>query len=200
MGQFDSLSHLFHCLYFNQRRLVKQMMATIFRVDLCHNLTLYKAYPSLGVFCGEKNVLKALEDTKKQKALIKNSLLTTKIPGKSNNKSRGNRGKKPAAWGTKPKGKGKGAQKKARAKPKPKAASNNKKDKEASSTKGKSYDEPCKFTFNNITSCYPFITESCKFGTSMDDTVASISWSLDWPVSFPLQSATEYVSALNLNP
>ena len=34
----------------------------------------------------------------------------------------------------------------------------------------------------------------------MDDTVASIPWSLDWPVSFPLQSATEYVSALGLNP
>ena len=34
----------------------------------------------------------------------------------------------------------------------------------------------------------------------MDNTVASIPRSLDWPVSFPSQSATEYVSALGLNP
>ena len=37
-------------------------------------------------------------------------------------------------------------------------------------------------------------------GTSIDNTVASIPRILDWPVSFPLQSATEYVSALGLNP
>ena len=34
----------------------------------------------------------------------------------------------------------------------------------------------------------------------MNCTVASIPRSSDWPVSFPLQSATEYVSALGLNP
>ena len=88
-------------------------MSTIFRVDLHCSLMSYKADPSKCVFGGEKNVLKTLEDTKKQKALIKNSLLTTKRPGKADNKSRGNRGKKPAAGGTKPKGKGKGAKKKA---------------------------------------------------------------------------------------
>ena len=105
------------CLYavsdFNQWRLVKQKMATIFRVDLCHNLTSYKADSSIGVFGGEENVMKTLEDTKKQKTLIKSSLLTTRKTGKQDNKSRGNRGKKPAYGGTKPKGKGKEAKKKA---------------------------------------------------------------------------------------
>ena len=34
----------------------------------------------------------------------------------------------------------------------------------------------------------------------MDYTVASIPQSADWPVSFPLQSAMEYVSAMGLHP
>ena len=34
----------------------------------------------------------------------------------------------------------------------------------------------------------------------MDYTVSSIPRSADWPVSFPLQSATEYVSAMGLHP
>ena len=34
----------------------------------------------------------------------------------------------------------------------------------------------------------------------MDDTVASIPRSSDWQVSFPSQSAVDYVSALGLNP
>ena len=34
----------------------------------------------------------------------------------------------------------------------------------------------------------------------MDNTVSSISQSADWPVSFPLQSAVEYVSATGLQP
>ena len=34
----------------------------------------------------------------------------------------------------------------------------------------------------------------------MDYTVSSIPQSADWPVNFPLQSATEYVSAMGLHP
>ena len=34
----------------------------------------------------------------------------------------------------------------------------------------------------------------------MDYTVSSIPRSADWPVNFPLQSATEYVSAMGLHP
>ena len=72
---------------FNQQRLVKQKIATIFRANLHPNLTSYKADPSVGVFGGEENVLKTLEDTKKQKTLVKNSLLTTKKVRKPDNKS-----------------------------------------------------------------------------------------------------------------
>ena len=32
----------------------------------------------------------------------------------------------------------------------------------------------------------------------MDNTVSSIPWGADWPVGFPLQSATEYVSAMGV--
>ena len=133
--------------------------------------------------------MRTLEETKKQRTLIKGSLLTTKKAGKAGDKSGKNRGKKPAAGGTKAKGK-KGAKKKAGAKPKAKVTSNNNKDKEQSSSKGKDKDEPCKSIFNNLTSCHPSNPESCKCGTSMDCTVASIPRSSDWPVSFPLQSAT----------
>ena len=139
-------------------------MATIFRVDICWALTSYNADSSQGI-----------------------SLLTTKKAGKVGDMSGKNRGKRPAAGGTKAKAKGKGAKKKAGAKPKAKAASDNNRDKEASSAKGKDKDEPCKFIFNNLVSCHPSIPESCKCGTSMDDTVASIPRSSDWPVSFPLQ-------------
>ena len=63
----STFMHLYAVSDFNQRRLVKQKMATIFRPDLCHNLTSYKADPSLGVFGGQKNVFKILEDKKGQK-------------------------------------------------------------------------------------------------------------------------------------
>ena len=142
-------------------------MASIFRADLHHNLTSYKADSSIGVFGGEENVMKTLEDTKKQKTLVKSSLLTTRRTGKQDNKSKGNRGKKSAARGTKPKGYGKGAKKKAGNKPKPKAVSDDNKDKAASSAKGKSTDEPCKFISNILRSSHPSIPKLCKCGTSM---------------------------------
>ena len=34
----------------------------------------------------------------------------------------------------------------------------------------------------------------------MDSTVASIPWSTDWPISFPLLAAMEYMSAKGLSP
>ena len=180
--------------------MVKYKMATIFKADFCWALTSYKADSFQGIFSGEDHVMRVLAEAKKQKMFIKSSLLVTQKARKAGNKSGKNRNKKPAAGGTKAKGKGKGAKKKAGAKPKAKAASDNNRDKEASSAKGKDKDEPCKFILNNLASCHPSISESCKFGTNMDDTVASIPWSSDWPVSFLLQSATDYVLALGLDP
>ena len=95
---------IFMCLYavsdFNQWRLVKQKMATIFKMDFCRALTSYNADSSLGIFGGEEHVMKTFEETKKQRTLIKSSLLTTKKAGKAGTKSRKNRGKKPAAGGS----------------------------------------------------------------------------------------------------
>ena len=45
---------------------------------------------------------------------------------------------------------------------------------------------------------YPFSLGSCWCRTSMDYAVSSIPQSTDWPVSFPLQSAVEHVSATGL--
>ena len=170
-------------------RLVKQKMATIFRADFCRVLTSYNADSSQGIFGGEDHVMRTLEKTEKQRTLVKSTLLTTKKAGKTDKKYRKNRGKKPAARETKAKGKGKGAKKKAGAKTKPKTASDNNKEKEESSAKGKDKEDPCKFISDILTSCHPSNPESCKCGTSMDYTVASIPWSADWPVSFLLKSA-----------
>ena len=45
---------------FNQRRLVKQKMATIFRPDFCRALTSYTLDSSLGVFGGEDHVMRTM--------------------------------------------------------------------------------------------------------------------------------------------
>ena len=118
-------------------------------------------------------------------------------------KSGKNKGKKPAAGGTKAKGgkKGtKGGKKGAGGKnAKANKSSGNSKDKEESSSKKEDKEEQCKSISDILTSCHPSISESCKCGTSMDYTVASIPRSVDWPISFPLLSATVYVSAMVLH-
>ena len=85
---------------FNQWRLVKQKMATIFKPNLCRALTSYTVDSSQGIFGGEEQVHKTLEETKKQKTLIKGSLLTTKRTGKAGHKSGKSKGKRPAAGET----------------------------------------------------------------------------------------------------
>ena len=84
---------------FNQWRLVKQKMATIFRTDLRRALTSNNAESSQGIFGDEDQVMRTLEETKNQRMLIKDSLLTSKKARKAGDKSGKNRGKKPAAGG-----------------------------------------------------------------------------------------------------
>ena len=91
--------------------------------------------------------MRTLEETKKQRTLVMCSLQTTKEAGKAGIKSRKNRGKKPAAGGTKAKGKGTGAKQKAWANLKAKAVSFDNRDKGVSSAKGKDKDEPYKIFF-----------------------------------------------------
>ena len=174
---------------FNQRRLVKQKMATIFKPNLCWALTSYTVDSSQGIFGGTEQVTKTLEDSKKQTLQIKGGLLATKRTGKAGVKPGKNKGKKPAAGGTKAKGGKKGGSKKKGAgasKGKANKNSDDSKEKEQSSSKEKDKEEPCKSIFNNLTSCHPSNPESCKCGTSMNYTVASIPGSADWPISIPL--------------
>ena len=88
---------------FNQRRLVKNKMATIFKPALRRALTSYATDSSQGIFGGVKQVTKTLEDTMKSITLIKQSLLQTKKTGKAGTKSGKNKGKKPAAGESKAK-------------------------------------------------------------------------------------------------
>ena len=57
--------HLYAVSDFNQQRLVKQKMATIFRADFHRALTSYNADSSQGIFGGEDHVMRTLEKTKK---------------------------------------------------------------------------------------------------------------------------------------
>ena len=128
--------------------------------------------------------------------LLKSVMLQTKISGKAGKKPGAKGRKKPAPGG--PKGQGKKNPKK---KPKKGANKNsdNTKDKEASKEKEKKTDEPCKLvTLESITFSHPSSHGSCGCGASTDNNVSSIPWSADWPVSFPLKSAAEYVLSMGL--
>ena len=85
---------------------------------------------SQGIFGGVSNVIKNLKETKEINTLVKSSLLQTKKSGKAGPKSGKNKGKKPAAGGSKAKSK-KGSKKKAD-KNKAKKTSDDSKEKEDS--------------------------------------------------------------------
>ena len=141
-------------------------------------------------------MVKNLKEKKGINMLVKQSILQTKKTGKAGPKSGKNKGKKPAARRSKAKGK-KCSKKKANKKGTMKN-SDNSKDKEASKEKDKN--DPCKLvTQESVTSCHTSSLGSCGCWVSMDNTVSSIPQSADWPVSFLLQCATEYVSAMGLH-
>ena len=140
---------------------------------------------------------KNLEENKKINTIVKSSLLQTRKAGKAGSKSGKNKGKKAAAEGSKAKSK-KNPKKKADKKG-AKKNSDNSKDMEASKEKDKN--DPCKLvTQESVKFCHPSSLGSCRCGTSLDSTVSSIPRSADWPVSFPLQSAVQYVLAMGLHP
>ena len=123
---------------------------------------------------------KTLDDSKKQNSLIKDSLLASKKTGKAGVKSRKNKGKKPAAGGSKAKGKKGGSKKKGSGKnTKSNKTPDDSKEKEQSSSKEKEKDERKSIMYDYLTSCHPSNPESCKCGTSMDYTVASFPRSAD---------------------
>ena len=145
-------------------------------------------------------MFKHMEESKKQLTLLKSILLqTNKKLGKAG-KPGAKGGKKPAAKGSK----GKNARQKAKRKQTPKtgakAATNtdNKAAKEATATAAQP--DPCKWTPVSFTYSHPSSHGSCGCGASMDYAVSSIPRCTDWPVSFPLQSAVQFVSATGLQP
>ena len=120
-------------------------------------------------------------------------MLQTKKTGKGG-KANAKKGKKPAAVGSKGKGK-----KNPKKRPNKKGAKKDSADsKEGSKEQDSKSSDPCKWIFDSITFSHPSSCESCGCGASMDYSVSHIPWSTDWPVSFPLQSAVEFVSDTGL--
>ena len=142
-------------------------------------------------------MFKHFEENKKINTLVKSSLFQTRKAGKASGKSGNKKGKKAADEGSKTKSK-KNPKKKADKKG-AKKNSDNSKDMEASKEKDKN-DPYNLVTQKSIKFCHPSSLGSCRCGTSIDSTVSSIPQSADWPVSFPLQSAMDYVSARGLHP
>ena len=182
----------------NQQRWVRSKMSYILKPNIRHALNQNTSGSSHSIFGGDSNVFKNLEDSKKMSSLLKSVLLQTKKPEKVGNKSGMKGAKKAAARGSKGKGK-KNLKKKSIIAAK--TNSNNSKGKEDSKEKGKKSDDPCKLvTPESITFSHPSRHGLCGCRASMDNTVSSISQSAFLPVSFPLQSAVENVSAIGLQP
>ena len=170
---------LFSVTDYNQWRLVRSKMCSIFKPNMRRALNTNTSDSSQGIFGGVSNVIKNLKETKEINTLAKQSLLQTKKTGKAGSKSGKNKCKKPAAGGSKAKNK-KGSKTKASgSKAKAKENSHGTKEKE-DSTKEKEKNVPCKSVTNeSLTSCHPSNPGLCGHGASMDNTVSSIPWGAD---------------------
>ena len=114
-----------------------------------------------------------MEESKNINTLVKFSLLQTTKAGKAGSRSDKNKGKTPAARGSKARGK-KGSKNKKASKKEAKTNSGNSKDKEAAS-KETDKNDPCKLvTQESVTSYHPSSRGLCGCGASMDNTVSSI--------------------------
>ena len=132
--------------------------------------------------------------------LVKSSLLQTNKSGKAGSKSGKNKGKKPATGGSKAKNKKYSKKKASGNKTKAKANSGDNKEKEDSTKEKEKNDPYMSVTSESFTSCHPSNPGTNGCGASMDYTVSSIPQGADWSVNLPLQSATEYMSAMGLHP
>ena len=83
----------------NGMRLVKSKMANIFKPSFRRQILKNAQGSSIGIFGGDSNVFKHMEESKKQSALVKSILLqTNKKQGKSGKPgAKGGNNKKPAA-------------------------------------------------------------------------------------------------------
>ena len=147
----------------NQRRLVKFKMVNIFKPTVRQALLRDNSGSTQGIFGGDLNAFKNLEETKKQSALLKTVILKTKKPGKAGNAG-AKRGKKPAAKGGS-KGKGKKSPRKRSNKKGPKKDSNDSKEKEEARKADKKSNDPCKLvTHESFTLSHPSSHQSCGYG------------------------------------
>ena len=78
---------LFSVTDYNQRRLVRTKMSSIFKPNFRWALNLNTSESSQGIFGGVANVVKNLNDSKEISTLVKQSLLQTKKTGKAGTKS-----------------------------------------------------------------------------------------------------------------
>ena len=133
--------------------------------------------------------------------ILKSSLPQTKKPGKGKGKPGMKGVKKAAARGSKGKGKKNPRKRSKKGAKKASGNSGDKKEDYKGSDKAKSNTQLCKFLVEQGNELFqpPAGPESCRgCGASLDTIVSSIPHGADWPVSFPLQSAVEFVSASNL--
>ena len=159
-------------------------MSNIFKCNVRRALNQQALDSSQGIFGGDSNVIKNLDELKKMSTLLKSVLLQTKKSGKAGKKSGAKKAKQATAGGSKGKNK-KGSKKKP--KKGAKKSSDDSKDMEDSKEKDKKSDDPCKLvTHESATISHPSSHGLCGCGASMDNNVSSIPRSADWPVSFPL--------------
>ena len=93
---------LFSFTYYNQQRLVRTKMSSIFKPNMRRALNTNTSEFSQGIFGGVSNVVKNLKESKEINTQVKQSLLQTKKTGKAGTKSGKNKGKKPAAGDPRP--------------------------------------------------------------------------------------------------
>ena len=128
----------------NQCRLVKSKMVNIFKPAVGWDLLRDNSGSTHGIFGGDLNVFKNLEENKKQSTLLKAVMLQTKKPGKVGNAG-AKGGKKPAAKGGS-KGKGKKSPRKRSNKKGAKKDSHDSKDKEEPKKGDKKSNNPVSYT------------------------------------------------------
>ena len=123
---------LFSATDYNQWRLVRSKMCTIFEPNVRRALNTNASYSFQGVFGGIFNVIKNIKETKEINKLVESSLLQTQNSEKAGSKSSKNKGKKPAAGGSKAKNKKNSKKKAGGNKTKAKGGSGDNKEKEDS--------------------------------------------------------------------
>ena len=199
----DGLKVFFRCYSVNDsnvRKLVRTKVLSIFKPSFRRLIASGAQESSVGIFGGTEAVINRNTEGKKVAQTVRGALMPTKKTGKG--RGRGSNTKKgqakPAAGGSQ-KGKKKPHKrnnaKKGRAKATDTKAAEKKEAAAATDNSG-----PCKLQPGPDPDCQPLLGLFQGCGAWDDTRVSEIPRDANWPVSFPLQSAVEYVSATGLRP